>query len=579
MSDWEQISRLYHGALRLPDARRTSFLRDACGEDEALRREVESLLDQENGAARFMDRPAVEAAAQILAGDAGSSMVGQTVGSYHIVGLLGAGGMGEVYRARDTKLGREVAVKILPREFAADPDRVTRLDREARLLAAVNHPSIATIHGIEDFDGIRALVLELVNGATLAERLARGPLPLAEALSIARPIAEALEAAHEKGIIHRDLKPANIKITPEGRVKVLDFGLAKMLAGDAAPDLSRAPTMMATDLREGLIAGTPAYMSPEQARGEAVDRTSDNWAFGCVLFEMLTGSQAFTGKTVADVISAILKTDPAWDALPANISLPLRLFLKRCLQKDRTHRLQHIGDARVEIDQLLTDPLATAPAAGISPQRARRSYAWAAATVLLGLLALTSIPAVLYFRSPVPAPREIRFEIPTPDTLDYRIAISPDGRHIAYRANATGSDRRAIWVRPLDSLNARMLAGTENVGQFSWSPDSRFIAFSVPPEGQFGKAKLKKIDVTGGSSQTLADAGPYLGNRPTWSRDDVIVFLGDGMFRRVSASGGEATDISELTVGTSCIKHSPRLAGRRGAPSTSAPLTRRRGFA
>jgi len=278
---WQQISQLYHGALARDVSQRARFVADACAGDEALRQEVESLLAREATVEGFMAAPALEVAAKAVRGEQERSLIGGHIGSYEILSLLGAGGMGEVYRARDTKLGRDVAIKVLPSSFARDPDRLHHLKREARLLAALNHPHIGAIHGLEDADGVPALILELVEGPTLADRLAAGPVPVHEALTLAGQVAEALEAAHEKGIIHRDLKPANIKLTPDGTVKVLDFGLAKAFIGDGSgPDLSRLPTMTMETSQEGVIAGTPAYMSPEQARGKAVDKRTDIWAFG-----------------------------------------------------------------------------------------------------------------------------------------------------------------------------------------------------------------------------------------------------------------------------------------------------------
>ena len=282
---------------------------------------------------------------------------------------LGAGGMGEVYRARDLKLGRDVAIKILPRIFTADADRLARFAREARLLAALNHPHVATIHGLEEFNGLPALVMELVEGPTLAEKLAQGSslktqagLPVAEALNIAAQIAEALEATHEKGIIHCDLKPANIKLTRDGNAKVLDFGLAKALAGDgASPDMSQLPTVTATALRPGAIVGTPAYMSPEQARGQAIDKRTDIWAFGCVLYQMLTGRTAFSGDTLTDTLAAIVEREPDWSALPGTTPASVRRLLQRCLEKNVKQRLHDIGDARVELDDALKAERASGP--------------------------------------------------------------------------------------------------------------------------------------------------------------------------------------------------------------------------
>ncbi len=307
---------------------------------------------------------------------------GTKLGSYEIIAPLGAGGMGEVYRARDTKLGREVAIKVLPQEFAGDEGRLARFEREAQLLASLNHPNIAAIHGLEESNGIRHLILELAPGKTLAERLAAGPLPVEEALSVCRQIAEALEAAHEKGIVHRDLKPANVKVTPEGKVKVLDFGLAKALEGERAEqDASTSPTLSEVATRAGVILGTAPYMSPEQARGKPLDKRTDIWSFGCVLYEMLTGRAAFSGETVSDTIAAILDREPDWKALPNDTPATIRLLLRRCLEKDRNQRLHDIADARIEIE----DAGRQARNGGIlaAPEPVR-SWRW-----VLGITALT----------------------------------------------------------------------------------------------------------------------------------------------------------------------------------------------
>ena len=389
-----QISQLYHAAVTHPD--RAAFLAEACAGDEALRREVESLLANPASAERSFERPAVAVETQMVS-DVGTPalMTGRRIGTYHLQTLLGAGGMGEVYRARDSTLGRDVAVKILPRPFTADPERLARFEREARMLAAFNHPHIGAIYGVEEADGVRALVLELVEGETLSERLSKaksrktkaGGLAMREALTIARQIADALDAAHEKGVVHRDLKPANIKITPAGVVKVLDFGLAKATVGDVAsgPAVSQSPTVTAGDTREGMILGTPGYMSPEQARGKPVDKRTDIWAFGCVLYEMLTGRVAFAGDTLSDTIAAILGGEPDWQALPAATPPSVRRLLQRCLDKDVTQRLHDIGDARVELD----DALDARRRSGSLDRAARRGGAWlivaAVAAVAVGV--------------------------------------------------------------------------------------------------------------------------------------------------------------------------------------------------
>src|SRR5687767_8102638 len=358
---WQRVEELYHAAYARPIAERAAFLAQACREDEALRRQVESLLN-ESSHDGFLAPPS-PAPAAVLAANAPptlSDMSGRALGGYRLDASLGAGGMGEVFRSHDAKLGRDVAIKILPPAFTSHPDRLARFEREARMLAALNHPNICAIYGFEEADGVRFLILELVEGVTLAQKLAHaatlreksGGLPLGQALGFARQIAEALEAAHDKGIIHRDLKPANIKITPDGTVKVLDFGLAKTVGGDGpSSDLSSVPLQDGVR-REGPIIGTAAYMSPEQARGMPVDKRTDIWAFGCVLYEMLTGRVTFPGDTISDSIAKILEREPDWSTLPAATPAPIRRLLIRCLTKDPKHRLRDIGDARIEIDAL-----------------------------------------------------------------------------------------------------------------------------------------------------------------------------------------------------------------------------------
>jgi serine/threonine protein kinase len=346
----DRIERICMAALDRSPAARPAYVRDACAGDEPLRLEVESLLAREPKAEGFLATAALEVAAGEMARQ--PLMVGRRIGAYQILSLLGAGGMGEVYRARDSTLQRDVAIKVLPTVFTNDPDRRERFEREARVLASLNHPNIGAIYGLEDAGGVRGLVLELVEGLTLSDRLARGPLPAAEALAIARQVADALEAAHEKGIVHRDLKPANIKVTPGGVVKVLDFGLAKALAGDLWSDEPPDVT------RDGLILGTVGYMSPEQARGKAIDKRTDIWAFGCVLYEMLTGRGAFARETNSDTIAAILGSDVAWGALPGSTAPGIRRLLQRCLTKDPAKRLHDIADARIELDDLGSGPAA-----------------------------------------------------------------------------------------------------------------------------------------------------------------------------------------------------------------------------
>ena len=392
---------MFADARALPFDLRAAYLAEACGGNEALHDEVKSLLALDTHAKSFLETPAVLLADAMVV----ESLEGQRVGPYQIASRIGAGGMGEVYRARDARLGRDVAIKILPRAFASDPDRLARFDREARMLASLNHPHIGAIYGVEQSEGVPTLILELVEGPTLADRLATGPIPLTESLGIVRQIADALEAAHERGIVHRDLKPANIKITPEGIVKVLDFGLAKAAAGDGpARDLSPLPTGTTGGSRDGVILGTPPYMSPEQARGLSVDKRTDIWAFGCVLYEMLTGRTVFTAETVSDHLAAILERDPDWTVLPEATPRDLRRVLRRCLAKDPTRRLQAIGDARLEIEDLLSaapeESAGAMPANSLVP--ARRTVQWAVAGALAAL-ALTALGAWRWSRATAPS--------------------------------------------------------------------------------------------------------------------------------------------------------------------------------
>ncbi len=439
---------------------------------------------------------------------------GDRLGPYEILAPIGAGGMGEVYRARDTKLDREVAIKILPAALAQDPERLARFEREAKVLASLNHPYIAQIYGIED----RALVMELVPGESL-----KGPLPLETALNYAKQIAEALEAAHEKGIVHRDLKPANIMITPSGVVKVLDFGLAAVGQSSDPSDPVNSPTLTISPTRAGMILGTAAYMSPEQARGKTVDKRADIWAFAVVLYEMLTGKRLFDGETISDTLAAVLKTEPDLMQVPAKV----RPLLEACLQKDPKQRLQAIGDWRL----LLTDvqPQVTAPS------RSRLSYAaWGVAGMLL--IALAGL-AFVHFGETVPPEQTLRSAITLPDKSSvHSFAISPDGRTLVIAAVVNG--KRQLWLRPMDALQAQPIAFTED-GRFPfWSPDSRYIGF-------FAEGKLKKVAASGGPAQSLCDAPNSRGG--SWNRDDVIVFTPNtpGTIQRVAEVGGVPDDVTK----------------------------------
>jgi eukaryotic-like serine/threonine-protein kinase len=469
---------------------------------------------------------------------------GTRLGPYEIVGTLGAGGMGEVYRARDTKLNRNVAIKVLLPAVASDPDRLARFSREAQVLASLNHPNIAHIHGLEESGGVQALVMELVEGPTLADHIAgsSGPMPVREVLSIAKQIAEALEAAHEQGIIHRDLKPANIKVRPDGRVKVLDFGLAKALAPAGAGDTTDAratmsPTLSMRATQAGIILGTAAYMSPEQAAGKPVDKRSDLWAFGVVLLEMLTGRQVFGGETTSHVLASVLKDEPDWTALPADTPAPLRRLLRRCLQKDRKRRLADAADAWLEIDEAETSP--TDAPLPLDASSARGRLGWVVAAASSAAMLALGFPAVRYFRQAPPVVgSEMRTEINTPASTDpLSFALSPDGKQLVFVASGDGAPR--LWLRPLATTSAQPLAGTEGADYPFWSPDSRSVGF-------FADGKLKRLDIGGGSPQVLADTnGPRGG---TWNADGVILFAPSftSPIFRVPSSGGKATPATTL---------------------------------
>ncbi len=461
------------------------------------------------------------------------------LGPYEILAPIGAGGMGEVYRAQDSKLGRDVALKVLPEAFARDAERMARFQREAKVLASLNHPNIASIYGLEDSGSTHALVMELVEGPTLADRVRASSISIDEALHIAKQICEALEYAHEHGIVHRDLKPANVKVTNDDAVKVLDFGLAKALEGDASSsDIANSPTMSRAATLAGVLLGTAAYMSPEQAKGKAVDRRADIWAFGCVLYEMLTGKMAFRGETVTDTLAAVIRADPDWSQLPATTPIRVRVLLQRCLQKDPKQRLQAIGDARISLEEVLSgaaDPTLAASAARPATQR----WLWPGVAVVFAVLAIGGLLAFLDLRPKTPAGQAMRFEIPLPEGVRAGggLALSPDGHKLAFIGTAADGLPR-IWVRSLETVEAHPLDGTEGAnGMIFWSPDSRYIAFPTPN-------KLKRIDSSGGPSLTVCDTPSVLGG--AWSRDDEIIFGSYLGVMRVPASGGSA---SRLTTG------------------------------
>jgi len=458
---------------------------------------------------------------------------------------LGAGGMGEVYRAKDSKLKRDVAIKVLPDAFSRDVERISRFQREAEALASLNHPHIAAIHDIAEFGESRFLVLELVDGETLAQRLTRGAMPLDQALSVATQIADALEAAHEKGIIHRDLKPANIKITPDGRVKVLDFGLAKMReAPGQDSNMSNSPTMASTP---GVIMGTAAYMSPEQAKGQEVGRASDVWAFGCVLYEMLAGRPVFAGKTVAEILAEVFKEEPDWRRLPAATPQGIRRLLRRCLQKEEKLRLRDIRDVRIDLEEARSGVYTDAPAVqGMSRRRER--IVWASA---LAVITLIAVVLAFAFR-PKPAASEMRVDITAPSTTSpASFALSPDGQKIVFSGISEGVSR--LWIRSLDSVSAKPLAGTEEAAFPFWSPDGRSVGF-------FAGGKLKRVDIDGGATQVLASVA--VGRGGTWNRDGVILFApaaGVTPIFRIAATGGEAVAVTKVDPSKPQIHYFPQF--------------------
>jgi eukaryotic-like serine/threonine-protein kinase len=415
-----------------------------------------------------------------------SLQIGQQLGSYEITSLIGRGGMGEVYRARDSKLKRDVAIKAIPDELSRDHDRVIRFQREAEVLASLNHSNIASVYDLQEANESRFLIMELVEGDTLAERIARGPLPIEEALDIAKQICEALEAAHEKGIVHRDLKPANIKLTPDLTVKVLDFGLAKVSeAHGGATALSNSPTLMSASM-PGTILGTAGYMSPEQARGKEADRSSDMWAFGCIMYEMLTGHAVFQGESVGEILAGVFKGEPDWSRLPARTTEGVRRLVRRCLQKDEKLRLRDMRDARIEVQDALNEP---PPDLSVpKTYRSRERFVWISVTVLAVVVAATFGMRA----ARVSPPAEMRLEITTrPAAMEgaRSVAISPDGRKIVFVGSSGG--RPTIWLRYLDSGTSQVLKGTDGALLPFWSPDSRSIGF-------FADDRLKRIDIDGG---------------------------------------------------------------------------------
>src|SRR5262245_21839259 len=459
---WRQIEELYNQACECAESDRAAFLENACAGDAELRQEVESLLAQGGDDPSFMGPSAMENAARDLARDGQGLAQAERLGDYTIVSLLGKGGMGEVYRARDAKLGRDVALKVLPSSFALDPERIARFDREARLLASLNHPNIATIHSIEESRGRKFLVLELIEGETLSDRLKRGRISVSESLQIALQIAEGLEAAHEKGVIHRDLKPANIQFTKEGRIKLLDFGLAKFFAEDSNGEALNSPTVTARG--RPVILGTAAYMSPEQAAGGTVDRRTDVWAFGCVLYEMLTGVSPFLAESFTETLDRVIEAHVDINALPAQTPTPIVRLVQRCLERNPRERLQHIGDARVEIRDILSESVAHSTKMPAVAVKQRQRYGWISVFVVIAVL-VAAVSGWFLARRTVPnsnlvTARSFIGPIPEPSRLPFgtrSLAVSHDGTRLAYVSAGQ------LFVRPMSRTDAASLtAGPPN---------------------------------------------------------------------------------------------------------------------
>ena len=462
-----------------------------------------------------------------------------TVGPYRVLGKLGEGGMGEVYRATDSKLGRDVAIKILPETFAFDADRRARFDREARTLAALNHPNIAHIHGLEERDGIVALVMELVEGEDLSAHVARGPIALTDAVPIALQIAAALEAAHEQGIVHRDLKPANVKVRDDGTVKVLDFGLAKAMdpaGASGSGNIMNSPTLTARATAVGMILGTAAYMAPEQARGKATDRRADIWAFGAVLYEMLTGTRAFPGDDLTDTLAAVVRGEPDWTLLPPNLPPTLGVCLRRCLQKDPKQRIPDMATMRLALEGAFETPAAQTTGT-VPPRQSSRPFVWASAAIAVASLAVAAF--ALWSRPEVAPQTSARLTIPLPagSELTSYPAITPDGRTVAYVAQQ-GTEDSQLYLRDLNSFEARAVAGTSGARQPFFSPDGKWVAF-------FAQGFLQKTEVNGGAPIRLVEATYPFGG--TWTEDNKIIYaasLSSGLLQ-IPASGGTSTSISK----------------------------------
>lgn len=516
--NWQRVNELYYAALDRPREERARFLTEACREED-LRREVQSLLRYEQLDFELLDHPDTQISLRKADLAIRPALKwGRLIGSYKILEPLGAGGMGQVYRAEDLKLGRNVAIKILPGVTSDNADLSGLSAREARVLAQMNHPNIGAIYGLEEIDGVRALILELVDGPTLADRIRQGPIPADEALAIARQIIQALEYAHEKGIIHRDLKPANIKLTADDHTKVLDFGLA---------DWSRLTGDLEGNIEPGVIAGTPGYMSPEQARGKSVDRRADVWAFGAVLYEMLTGRPAFKGKTVSETLLRVISEEPDWRLLPRGTPPGVRRLLELCLRKDPKARLRDIGDAQIVLELASEQQVPS-----------NRSAGWWPGAVVATILLAIGVAALPQF-SRVPAESAVtRWHLqPPPGATLISHAISPDGRHLALTAQEA-SGRITLWIRPMSDLKAVEIPGTEGATFPFWSPDSLSVGF-------FSAEELKKVSASGGPVQIISQC--HGGRGGSWAPNGTILFsrTNDGVYS-VSSGGGEPKPLTRL---------------------------------
>ena len=520
---WPDVSRLFSATAALDGSSRNAYLDEACGQDPALRAAVESLLAAHDNAGSFGEAPLVAplGAAKRLA-------PGTQLGPFRIETWLGAGGMGEVYRASDTKLQRAVAIKVLPDFFAQDPNRLARFEEEARALAALNHPHVGAIYGLEESAGVAALVLELVEGPTLAERLAAGPLAFDEVVWITRQLAEGLEAAHERGIVHRDLKPGNIKITPEGNVKILDFGLAKIAGSPPGTALTPSTASPRDATQFGVVLGTVGYMSPEQARGQAVDKRTDIWAFGCVLFEMCAHQPPFAGATISDAQAAVIEREPDWQLLRAGTPANLVRLLRRCLTKDSKLRLRDIGEARIALER-------DADTSEVTPRSTTRRVAAIAA--ILAALASFAIAFAIFGSGPSVSLSPDRFDVPPPEggsfsgpSTQLNFALSPDGSRLAFSAS------NRAWTRVLSEAEAQPLTGTENASGLAWSPDGLSLAF-------FAGRQLKRINLRGGAVVPICDAAGF--SHVTWGNRDVILMgRADGTsIDAVRATGGTPVQV------------------------------------